>query len=70
MSALGSVLLSTIQNDKDGMFDLKELANKIRGSDIHEPITSMVAIENTHNVCGGKVRNNVFSITIFTIPKF
>ncbi|XP_039754132.1 probable low-specificity L-threonine aldolase 2 isoform X2 [Pararge aegeria] len=52
---VAGVLLSTVQNKPDGTFDLQEVENRIRGSDIHEPITSMVAIENTHNVCGGKV---------------
>lgn len=28
---------------------------KIRGSDIHEPKTSLAIVENTHNICGGKV---------------
>ncbi|XP_045448450.1 probable low-specificity L-threonine aldolase 2 [Melitaea cinxia] len=52
---VAGVLLSTIQNKPDGTFDLKELESRIRGSNIHEPITSLVAIENTHNYCGGKV---------------
>ncbi|XP_026488131.2 uncharacterized protein LOC113394892 [Vanessa tameamea] len=52
---VAGVLLSTIQNKPDGTFDLQELESKIRGSDIHEAITSLIAIENTHNVCGGKV---------------
>ncbi|CAH2106786.1 unnamed protein product [Euphydryas editha] len=52
---VAGVLLSTIQNKPDGTFDLKELESRIRGTDIHEPITSLVAIENTHNYCGGKV---------------
>ncbi|OWR44790.1 hypothetical protein KGM_215050 [Danaus plexippus plexippus] len=52
---VAGVLLSTIQNKPDGTFDLEELEKRFQGSDIHSPITSMVAIENTHNVCGGKV---------------
>ncbi|XP_047517443.1 probable low-specificity L-threonine aldolase 2 [Pieris napi] len=52
---LAGVLLSTIQNKPDGTVDLCELEKKFRGDDIHEPITSLVAIENTHNSCGGKV---------------
>lgn len=28
---------------------------KIRGNDIHEPKTALAIIENTHNICGGKV---------------
>ncbi|CAK1546923.1 unnamed protein product [Leptosia nina] len=52
---IAGVLLATIQNKPDGTFDLKELEKKFRGEDIHEPVTSLVAIENTHNSCGGKV---------------
>lgn len=48
-------MLTTIPNKPEGTFDLVELEKKIRGSDIHEPVTSLVAVENTHNVCGGKV---------------
>ncbi|CAH0719653.1 unnamed protein product, partial [Brenthis ino] len=52
---LGGIQLSTIPNKPDGTFDLKELESRIRGTDIHEPITSLVVFENTHNYCGGKV---------------
>ncbi|XP_034830700.1 uncharacterized protein [Maniola hyperantus] len=52
---VAGVLLSTMQNKPDGTFDLQELEKRIRGSDIHDPITSLVAIENTQNYCGGKV---------------
>lgn len=51
---VAGVLLSTITNKPDGTFDLQELESRIRGTDVHEPITSMVAVENTHNCCGGK----------------
>ncbi|XP_026332994.1 probable low-specificity L-threonine aldolase 2 [Hyposmocoma kahamanoa] len=52
---LGGVLLSTLRNKPDGTFDLKEMESRIRGFDIHEPVTNLVAVENTHNYCGGKV---------------
>ncbi|XP_013187891.2 uncharacterized protein LOC106132877 [Amyelois transitella] len=52
---LGGILLSILENKPDGTFDLGEVEKRIRGSDIHEPITSLVAIENTQNNCGGKV---------------
>ncbi|PZC86182.1 hypothetical protein B5X24_HaOG211343 [Helicoverpa armigera] len=51
---VAGVLLSTIANKPDGTFDLAELESRFRGTDVHEPITSLVAVENTHNVCGGK----------------
>lgn len=52
---VGGCLLSTMENNPDGTFDLEKMEKRIRGTDIHEPITSLVCIENTHNVCGGKV---------------
>lgn len=54
-SHIAGVLLSTLTNKPDGTFDLQDLQSRIRGSDIHEPISAMVAVENTHNYCGGKV---------------
>lgn len=54
-ASIAGVLLSTIPNNDDGTFCLKELKCKLRGYDQHEPITTMVCVENTHNMCGGKV---------------
>lgn len=34
---------------------MDELRSKIRGSDCHEAKTSLVIVENTQNICGGKV---------------
>lgn len=52
---IAGVQLSTIRNNDDGTFCLNELKGKIRGFDSHEPITKLVLVENTHNMCGGKV---------------
>jgi len=53
---LAGVQLATIRNQPDGTFSLTELRHKIRNyKDCHEPVTAMVAVENTHNICGGKV---------------
>ncbi|XP_062124141.1 LOW QUALITY PROTEIN: uncharacterized protein LOC133837409 [Drosophila sulfurigaster albostrigata] len=55
-SHLAGVQLATIRNQPDGTFSLQELRHKIRNyKDCHEPITSLVVVENTHNICGGKV---------------
>lgn len=52
---IGGVLMTPLKNLPDGTFDLNEVQKHIRGSDIHEPVTMMVAVENTHSYCGGKV---------------
>uniref|UniRef100_A0A182F8D6 Aromatic amino acid beta-eliminating lyase/threonine aldolase domain-containing protein n=1 Tax=Anopheles albimanus TaxID=7167 RepID=A0A182F8D6_ANOAL len=52
---IAGVLLNTIRNNPDGTFCLNELSKKFRGFDVHEPNTVLVMVENTHNMCGGKV---------------
>lgn len=52
---LAGVSLNTIKNQPDGTFSLDELRSKFRGFDVHEPKTELVLVENTHNMCGGKV---------------
>lgn len=49
--------LREVRNLNDGTLDMKELREKLRPEhpDPHEPYTSLVCIENTHNYCGGTV---------------
>jgi threonine aldolase len=54
-SQFGGVAFRTIPNISDGTFDLTMLKTLIRDTDIHEPTTKLICIENTHNACGGKV---------------
>lgn len=53
ISALGGVHSCQIQNQPDGTLRLTDILNAIRGDDDHQPITRLVALENTHNRCGG-----------------
>ncbi|XP_049852975.1 uncharacterized protein LOC126334613 isoform X2 [Schistocerca gregaria] len=52
---IAGVQVTTVKNKPDGTFDLDEMQMKIRNEDIHEPVTALICIENTHNLCGGKV---------------
>lgn len=54
-STIANVSLNVIPNNEDGTFSLNEFQRRIRGSDVHEPMTSLAIVENTHNICGGKV---------------
>ncbi|XP_070505641.1 uncharacterized protein [Chironomus tepperi] len=54
-SSLAGVFVHKLSNAEDGTFSIDELRNHIRGADIHEPITQLVVVENTHNMAGGKV---------------
>jgi threonine aldolase len=54
-SQFGGISYRTLENNDDGTMNLHAIKNSIRENDIHEPITRLICIENTHNVCGGKI---------------
>jgi threonine aldolase len=53
-SALGGVHPRTVPNRTDGTLDLAQVETAIRGENEHFPITRLLAVENTHNRCGGR----------------
>jgi len=53
ISALGGVHPHTIPNQEDGTLKLEDIASAIRHDDVHNPISRLVILENTHNRCGG-----------------
>ena len=55
MAQLGGVIPRTVPNLPDGTLDLAAVRAAIRGDDEHYPVTRMIAVENTHNRCGGRV---------------
>lgn len=55
ISALGGIFANTLPNQADGSLLIEEIESAIRPDDIHDPITRMVILENTHNRCGGTV---------------
>ena len=55
MAALGGVTPYPIPNRPDGTLALEDVRRAIRGDDAHYPITRLIALENTHNRCGGAV---------------
>lgn len=54
---IAGLQLREVKNLPGGTLDMTELLEKLRPEhpDSHEPITSLVCIENTHNYCGGTV---------------
>ena len=54
-STLGGVAYHTVRNDHRGMLDPDEVKAAIRPPDVHFTHTAMIALENTHNSCGGAV---------------
>ena len=53
MSALGGIQPCPIQNQSDGTLALLDILASIRTEDVHHPITRLVCLENTQNICGG-----------------
>lgn len=53
ISALGGVHSCQLPNQKDGSLDLNDVKSAIRSDDPHQPVTRLIALENTHNRCGG-----------------
>ncbi len=55
VSRLGGVLATILPNEPDGGLDPDRVAAAVRPDDVHQPRTSLLALENTHNFCGGTV---------------
>jgi threonine aldolase len=55
VSGVGSVHPHTVPNQPDGTLRLEDIRRAIRPDDEHDPVTRLVALENTHNRCGGRV---------------
>ena len=53
VSTIGGVHVRTVRNLDDGTFDLSELSIKIRPKNVHFPVTSVVCVESSHNMCSG-----------------
>lgn len=53
---IGGVQIQTVKNNPDGTFSIDEMKSKIRDScNVHYSRTALICVENTQNVCGGKV---------------
>lgn len=53
ISVLGGVHSCQLPNQPDGSITLDDIEGAIRSNDPHEPVTRLIALENTHNRCGG-----------------
>jgi threonine aldolase len=54
-SVLGGVVMHTIPTDSCGRLNPDDIDRAIRSKDIHNPQTTLICLENTHNRCGGAV---------------
>jgi threonine aldolase len=61
ISALGGVHSHQVTNQPDGTLLLDDILAAIRPNDQHFPVTRLVALENTHNRCGGVVLSREYT---------
>ena len=54
-SVLGGVALKLLDNDESGMLDPDRLRDAVSPANVHFSPTRLIALENTHNACGGAV---------------
>ncbi|XP_042238815.1 probable low-specificity L-threonine aldolase 2 [Homarus americanus] len=54
IAQVGSIHHRSIKNLPDGTFSLQELRSLVRGDDPHWPVTTLICVENAHNMMGGK----------------
>jgi threonine aldolase len=52
-AALGGIHPRSVRNHPDGTMTLADIEAAIRSDDVHFPRTKLIALENTHNRCGG-----------------
>jgi len=55
LAQIGGISPRVVQNAADGSLDIDRVQLAIRQSNVHYPVTEMIALENTHNVCGGMI---------------
>ena len=53
MAALGGIQACPLPNQNDGTLLLDDIRASIRTEDVHHPITRLICLENTQNICGG-----------------
>lgn len=69
ISALGSVHSCQVPNQPDGTLRLEDIRAAIRPDDAHHPITRLVALENTHNRCGGTVLSVAYTQAVAELAR-
>jgi threonine aldolase len=66
-STLGGVVMRTIPNDENGRINIEAVTGAVRPDDIHNPRTSLLCLENTHNRCGGAVLPSEYTAAVSKI---
>lgn len=68
-AAVGGVHPRTLPNRADGTIDLAQIEDAIRSDNEHYPVTRLIALENTHNRCGGAVLTPAYIDSVGALAK-
>jgi threonine aldolase len=69
VAALGGIQPHTIPNQPDGTLNPEDILAAIRADDAHMPQTRLIALENTHNRCGGTYLSVEYTKSIGELAK-
>lgn len=69
ISSFGGIHSHQLNNNEDGTIDLDDIKNAIRKDNIHFPRTSLISLENTHNMCFGTPINRDYIKSVSDITK-
>lgn len=69
MAALGGLHSFQVPNQPDGTLRLEDIREAIRGDNVHYPRTRLIALENTHNRCGGAPLSPAYLQSVYEIAQ-
>jgi threonine aldolase len=69
VSQLAGVVPRSMKNERDGTIAVDSIEKAIRQSNIHFPVTELIALEDTHNFCGGRVLPRGYLETVGALAK-
>lgn len=58
-----------VPNQADGTMSVDHIETVIRSDNIHFPVTNLIALENTHNYCGGRVLPAGYTEAVCSLAK-
>ena len=69
ISALGGIHSHQVEEQPDGSLAIADVESALRPDDIHQPPTRLIALENTHNRCGGTFQTPQYTRSLAEFAK-
>jgi len=68
-SQFGGVHARPIRNLDDGTMRLEEIVGAVRPDNVHFPVTTLLCLEDTHNMCGGRVLSKPYMSGVVALAR-